>query len=257
MSEHAKELQERFADAAIALMMDQYAQEDGDALLRQYWEQGLQMPEQLDKLCRKTIQKAHKGTLMRSMLKRAARAAACMVILLALSFPLAMSVEAFRVPVLNFVLKHGNGFTGITFSRDSDSFDAMDQLRVFIGSAIPDGYEFKKEHVHVSRFAGTETPTSLLIRYANAQDAVLEILIQKAEGTLNFDSQDADVISMELSDQQAIFIAGDGELRVLWINEIQGQLYSITGYDTGPDAFWECAHTLSEATHQAQDDVIF
>ena len=214
MSEHANELQDRFADAAIALMMDQFAQEDGAVLLQQYRASLEPMPELLDQRCQSIIHKTHKRTLMRSTLRRAAQVAACFLIVLTFAFPMAMSVEAFRIPVLNFMLKHGKGFTEITFAQNSDSFSALDQMRVLIWQAIPEGFHFEIEDVNTSKFAGTENVSSFLIRYADEQNRILEIFIQKAEGSINIDSQDSTVTPMELHSQQAVFVADEEDLRV-------------------------------------------
>lgn len=257
VSEHTNELQDRFSDAAIALMMDQYAQEDGNALLQRYQEVADTMPELLDRHCQRVIQNAHKRTLMRSTLKRAARAAACVFLILTLTCPFAMSVEAIRIPVLNFMLKHGKGFTEITFSQDTDSFSALDQLRTLIWMSIPEGYQFDIENVHTSKFRGTETVSSLLVRYEDNQKDILEISILKAKGSINIDSQDSVVTPMDLYGQQAVFVADEEELRVLWVNESQGQLYSVIGYGTEPDTFWECVHTLSKATQNTQENITF
>jgi len=256
MIDHRSELQEQFSDAAIALMMHEYAQDSGEDLLHKFQDSGEIIPPELDQRCQKAIQKAHKRTLMGSTLQRAARAAACGVILLVLLFPLAMSVEAFRIPTLNFILKYGKGFTGITFSQDSGSFTALDNLRLLLWPTIPEGYEFEAEHVNTVNPRGVEQISSFLIRYQNEDGGKLDIAITKAEGAINVDSQDAQVISMELSGQQAVFIAGEA-LRILWVNEDQGQLYNVVGYNTGPDDFWKCVYALSEATRTAGTQIRF
>ena len=43
-----KVLEERFSDAALLLLMDEYAQADGAELLKSYEKNGLQMPEAVD-----------------------------------------------------------------------------------------------------------------------------------------------------------------------------------------------------------------
>ena len=195
--------------------------------------------------------------LITGTLKRARRIVAGFLLAAILIFPLAMSVEAFRIPVVNYILKHGKGFTEITFYQDSDSFTALDQLRTLIYSAIPDGFQFEVEKVGTSNFRGVERVSSLLIRFQNDQEQVFDICITKAVGSMSIDSQETDVTSLDLYGQPAIFVYQEDELRVLWINEEQQQLYSVSGYGTDPDTFWKCIHTLSHQTQNAQANLCF
>lgn len=256
VDEFTKDLQDRFGDAAIALFMEDWAQDSGEALLRQFQDSKESMPPELDRHCRKTIQKSYKHMLIGSTLKCAARAVACCLLVLCLLFPLAMSVEAFRIPVINFVLKHGNGFLELTFSQSSDSFNSLDSLRMAIWPSIPPEYEFVTEKVGTAHSRGVEYVTSLLVRYQNQDGGKLDIFVSKAAGTTNIDAKDAKTTPMDLYGQQAILVAGEN-LRVLWVNEDQGQLYDVVGYNTGPDDFWACVHTLAQATQVAGTNICF
>lgn len=259
MREHISDLQQRFGDAAMELLMQEYAQTDGDLLLERYRGEcdRVSMPDAMDRHCRNLIQKSYQRMLIISALKRTARVAACILIMLCLAFPLAMSVEAFRIPVLNFILKEGKEFTQVSFAQNTSSFSALDQLRVIIWEAVPDGYQLTLENVHTDKHMGSESITSLFIRFQDDQKRALAIGVTKAAGSISVDSENAETTSMELFGQQAVILAKDGELRAIWVNEEQGQLYDVTGYGTGPDIFWECVHKLANSTQNPQKNISF
>lgn len=259
MSEYENELQDRFADAAMELFLNQYAQDEGEHLLKLYQDQqdADPVPDDLDRRCQSIIERTHKRTLMGSTLQRAARIAACILLALTLTFQVVLNVEAFRIPVLNYILKHGKGFTQISFSQNESSFSALDQLRVLIWTAMPDGYQMEYENVKTSKHLGTEAVSNILTRFENDQGNILEISVLKARGSFNIDSQDATVTSMELYGQQTVFIANDDTLRAIWVNESQQQMYDVIGNGTGPDAFWECVHTLAKATQNTKENISF
>jgi len=259
VSEHANELQQRFADAALELWMEEYAQAEGYRLLEAYRQESSDTArsEALDAHCQKTIRKANQRMLIGSTLKRAARTAACLLIMLMLAFPMAMSVEAFRIPVMNFILKEGKGFTAVSFTQNTSSFSALDYLREVIWEAVPDGYQLSAENVHTDKYMGNETVTSLFVRFQNEKEHFFVISVTKAKGTISIDTDDADITTMELSGQQAVIVAKEDEIRAMWINEDQGQVYDVVGYGTGPDAFWECVHKLSKSTYNPQNNISF
>ena len=140
-------METQFADATITLLLDQYAETDGLRLLQEYQSAPQKMPDTLDSLCQNTIQKAYKSTLIRSTLKRAASAAACILIALTMTSQLIMHVEAFRIPVLNFLLKQEKKFTEISFTGSASHDTTLDQLRMLIWMAVPDSYQFDFEKV--------------------------------------------------------------------------------------------------------------
>lgn len=258
MHKHADELQDRFADSALYMLMDQYAQEDGDILLQEYRNNGpASMPDSMELHCRKTIQKAYHRTVIGSALRRAARWVACAMILFTFFFPLAMHVEAFRIPVINYILKFGKGFTQITFTQDPVSFDSSDLLIQMVTNALPDGYMMNLEHRNTYNDRGVETVTSLLLHLEHSNQSRFQVVVTKAAGSINIDSQDSVVTEMDLLGQPAILVTSADELKILWINEEQKLLYNITAYDTQPDIFWAFVHALSEEVVQAGTRISF
>ena len=114
---HKLELLDQFDDAAFALMMDEYAEAEGERLRMEFEEAtraGLTpaKPDSLDEKCRKQIRREFGKQLRREYAARgkslALRAAACILVALCISATLIMSVEALRVPFWRFLTEeHG------------------------------------------------------------------------------------------------------------------------------------------------------
>lgn len=143
-----KQVYEQYVDATAALFMEHYALALEDAVLA---EKCALMPvsESLDRRCMDTIRKACAKQRRREILKGTGMllksAAVILVALLSLSSVLFMTVEAFRVPVINFFIEQGDGFWAITGKNADDPIDANTD-REFdpnnpLAGLLPEGYE--------------------------------------------------------------------------------------------------------------------
>ena len=110
MSELHKPLpEEQIQDASLLILMDEYAQADGQKLLTNFKASGMTMPVSLDRVCQLQFdqyrRKSEKSTLLRNTVYRVAKIAAVLVLVCSLSANLILSVEAIRVPCLNFFIR--------------------------------------------------------------------------------------------------------------------------------------------------------
>ena len=80
-----------------------------------------EMPEELDAKCRDLIDETFGCARCRARVKRigaaVAKAAMVVLILLGLSTVTVLSVDAFRVPVLNFLIGRNEKYTSIIFNQ--------------------------------------------------------------------------------------------------------------------------------------------
>ena len=139
-----KILEDEFGDAALNLLLDEYSAYHGAQLVEEYQtqEKGNWFPEELDKACRKRIQqKIHRQRLQKTA-SHCAKAAVIMIVCLCLSITMILSVEALRIPVLNFCLVRFPRFSQVlpqaSITSDlSDLFVSLDNNCV---SFEPEGY---------------------------------------------------------------------------------------------------------------------
>ena len=107
-----EKLMERYDDAAFALMMDEYAEAEGEAILAEFRaaaEAGElpEFPEELDKACRNTIRREYarreRRVRLRQLRRAAARVAVAVFAVIGIMSTLVFSVEAWRVPLWKLI----------------------------------------------------------------------------------------------------------------------------------------------------------
>lgn len=164
---HKLELLDQFDDAAFALMMDEYAEAEGERLRMEFEEatrSGMTpaKPDSLDEKCRKQIRREFGKQRRKEYVVRgksvAVRAAACILVALCISATLIMSVEAFRVPFWRFLMEEHGVRTDFDFT-DYDTNDKGGVLDEPLGMEdpvmmyIPVGYRcvsFEKDHGRIA-----------------------------------------------------------------------------------------------------------
>ena len=128
MSENKKlELLDQYDDVTFALLMDEYAEEEGARLRKEFEEAQAagkvsDTPDALDEKCLQMIhrdfaKKRGKENVRKSIRMTSKVAVAAMVFLGVLTTTI-MSVDAFRNPVLNYLLEFQSKYTSIQFSDD-------------------------------------------------------------------------------------------------------------------------------------------
>lgn len=247
---HRLQIETQFTDAALTLLMDEYAESEGARLWDAYEASSVQMPEALDQICQteadRIFSNAHKSTLMSRTAKRAARAAACFILTCSLLSNIVMSVEAFRVPLLNFFLtRQGGRSSTLTFlsepaerSRDDNSVSRM------VSSCMPKGFSLIAESFDTTNFKKQESFSTALYLFENQAGQQFQIQISPAEGTYSIDTEDAEIIQTQINGYDAVYIRKD-YYRVIWLNEALSLYFSITGYDIDEKTFEHCVWAMA------------
>ena len=181
------------------------------------------------------------------VLKSAGKTAACVALILCLTVSLITSVEALRVPVLNFLLKHSPRATTILFQHSAtQSQTQLEELLCILKSNTPTDYALVMEQIYRDEYADPPVIRSVFLAFQNAEENLLMIQVAPAEGTWNVDTEDAALTPMTLEDQQALLIEKDTQIRVLWINETQGLLYDISAHAMEKTDFMNYVTSLAE-----------
>lgn len=251
MDDRRKQIETQFSDAALALMMDDFAEEEGKQLWEAYCEEECCMPAELDARCssqiQHTIDKTSHQSAVRKRWKSAGRAAACLVVLLCLAGTLVSSVEALRVPVLNFIIRHAPQYTSFLFGEaPGSSLTRLEELLSILKISVPDGYTLAAEHIHRDEFPDPPSVHSVFLAYQDADENILMINVAPAEGTLNIDTEDATITKIILAEQEAMLVEKAPEIRVLWINDAQNLYYDVYASNMEKSAFLEYVTPLSE-----------
>lgn len=243
----------RFADAGLALLMDLSAESDGNMLWEEYCVSNCAMPPELDNHCRHQIQKAVRRSKRHSramgFLKTASQLAASFAVILFLTVSLITSVEAIRIPVLNFILKHTPRATAILFqSSPTPSQTQLEELCSILKYSAPEGYTLEVEHIYRDEYTIPPTVTSVFMAFQDENDALLMIHVSPAEGSWSVDTEDAVVTQLVLEGQKAILIEQASRIQMIWINETQKLFYHVTADTMEKTDFMQYVTLLAKET---------
>lgn len=253
MDNHRDHAEMQFADAGLALLLELSTESDGELLWEEYASSHCVMPPALDQKCRSQIQKTiHINKRRRNathILKSVGQLAASLAVVLFLTVSLITSVEALRIPVLNFILKHSPRATAILFqSTATPRQTQLEELCSILKDAVPEGYVLEVEHIYRDEYTVPPTVTSVFVAFQNEDDALLTIHVSPAEGARSVDTENAEVTQMELEGQRALLIEKPPGIQVLWINETQQLVYHVTASTMKKTDFMNYATMLAEET---------
>lgn len=230
-----EELMEQYEDAAFALLMNDYAEQEGTRLLQEFETVQPEMPAALDVRCCDLIHRTYEKQRRKDRVKRTlgtlTRVVTVLLVVVSLCTALVFSVDAIRVPIINFFIEHQDGFMGLSGdgNDDRDSF-ASSTLESF----MPVGY------VH------SRSPSPHVVIYQNAEGHTIRFSIHSLEGTLAVDNEDATVEEISLAGYSGLFIRKGTSLKLIWYDEEQLLVYILTASDLDVTTLWHLAEQIAQ-----------
>lgn len=221
-------LREQYEDALFTLLMDEYAEETGEKLLDEFnHSESAEMPADLDNECRKTIRqhfaRQKNKTRIRKTLRFIGKSVATIVVVFGLASTLFFSVDAIRVPVLNFLLEHQKGYLLVSKFPESSSITANSQDNspqdpTSYICLIPQGYEL---HKYTLKPNGT-----IFVYYTNEAGDVVSLQTVSDEGIFMNDTEDAVIESVTISGYEGTLIQKEG-FDLVWHVPEAGLIYKL------------------------------
>ena len=198
-----------------------------------------EMPEELDAKCRDLIDEAFGSARCRSRLKRigaaVAKAAMVVLILLGLSTVTVLSVDAFRVPVLNFLIDESGKYGAVVIGGDSSQLASdPDSVEEMFEKAIPAGYWLDNRFLDDSQGS---------ITYTNEEGHFLSLAIDSAENSMKVDTEGIEFTPVEFGDYSAVFWEKNG-YHVMWLDSEKQMVYRLWASHLTENDFWHLAYAL-------------
>ena len=244
---HRQQLVEEYEEVTLKLWMDEYAEREGERLWQEYQEANErgevpEISEELDKKCKDLIYSSFRKEKRKQAISHFARSvsriAACLCIILFCSSVVVLSVDAFRIPVINFFLNIENRYSSLSFDEEiSTDASRIDKLKQLSSIAIPTEYNLIIQEIYESG--------SAFICYQNDCNEKITILVNPADGEFNYDTENATQTEMELCGHEAFFVEKDG-FRVIWLNAEEDLIYELFANGMDIDSFWKLAFLLAE-----------
>lgn len=198
-----------------------------------------EMPEALDGRCRELIEEAFTQPRCRSRSKHIsafiARAAVVVLLLFGLSTVMVLSVDAFRVPVLNFLLDNSGKYCSVVLDANAQhEVIAVASVAERFESAIPNEYRL------VDQESSTNHGT---ITYENDDGQLLCLLFETEQNHINLDAEDIEYSPVDFGDYYAVFWEKNG-YSLMWLDNENQVIYRLWASDLDKSEFWKLAYAL-------------
>lgn len=246
MDQRRQQLIEQYEDAALSLLMDDYANEEGERLLKEFEEaknngELPEMPAELDAKCRKLIDQTFAKMERKAHLKRigqsVAKAAVLTLVLLGTVSAMAMSVEAFRVPIFNIVLHISEEYSSLFDGDSNESKTQIQNKKELLGAIIPKGYSLIIDECEED---GSESTC-----YQDADGNIILLDTYPYTGISNVDTEHAESRRVKLLDYDALLLIENG-YRIIWIDPDVNKTFDLSATGLNLEHFLRLASALAE-----------
>lgn len=171
-----------------------------------------------------------------SFMKRLPKVAIITIISLGLITALTMSVDAIRKPFMDYLFTQFSHHATIRFSDEyeEESIEEDDIFEAVENVPVPDGYVLDIKEIDEKRF--------VLLRYENQSDGGIDIIIDIAEGVVDYDTEGFDRQDIIINGHEAVFYTKDDGLMIVWVDKNYSAYYYIRAYSMDENSFWEVAN---------------
>lgn len=235
---------EKLEDAAVSVFMEQYAKVL-DAGIDKKMEECAEdvFPPELEKRCRALIQQEYAKERSRKRRKSALRilrsAAVIAVALLSLCSVLFMTVEAFRLPVMNFFVQKTDRYWQISKQENAnqipDVFNPEDPLR----NVIPDEYV-------LTSLIGSWEEGHITAEYNNQNNSGIILIISPNAGNAQVDAEDASATPYKVLLHNGVKSVEKERIRITWIDEENNKFITLYATNISENMVEIYAETIAE-----------
>lgn len=216
---------EKYEDAAIAVFMDQYAAALAAGIDQEMAAcEDTEFPPELEKRCLELIQKEQTKkkwkVLSRQSLRALRNVAAVVVVLLGLCSVLFVTVEAFRLPIMNFFMEKTDSYWELSGVPNTDKVPDVFNPEDPLDGIIPDEFE-------LMNLTGTLEESNLNAEYKNDGTATISFIVFPSYGKAQIDSEDASSVSCKVLGHDALKSIKDDFVRITWLDGENAKTFTL------------------------------
>lgn len=216
---------EKLEDAAAFVIMEQYAKALNAGINKRMEDCAEEVfPEELDKRCRALIAQASRKSQNKKRRKSALRvlrsAAVVALVMLSLCSILFVSVDAFRVPVMNFFIEKTDRYWQMTANPKEDTIPVRYDTENPLDGIIADIFE-------LTSLSGSVESGDLLAIYNYGDNAKITLFADFSFGNLQVDGENTVVTDTKVAGHAAQLYEKEGFIRLAWLDENVSRAFSI------------------------------
>lgn len=243
---HREKLLEEYEEITMELLMDEYAEAEGEMLWNEFQaaeEDGEvpDIPDDLDQKCRNVIRSASTKINRRVRFTQGLRAlgkvAVFTLVLFGVCSTLVLSVDALRIPVLNFFLRDSDRYTVVALDEQNQSIqEELENIRNGIGFLIPKDFDLVTEDI--------SEHGSLQLIYQNENDGIITLSVTPASGQVIIDTESTNMEKVKINEIDAFYTEKDG-FHIVWMNPEKCLSYDLYANALESGQFWEIVYALA------------
>ena len=221
----SEETREKLEEATVSLFMEQYAKamDAGiDIMMEECADD--EFPEELDKRIRALIAKEstkeRKAKCRKTALRVLRSAAAVFAVMLLTCSVLFVTVEAFRLPIMNFFVDKTDLYWEISSEDKNNDIPDVFNEKDPLGDILSEEFEL------VYR-CGSFTGDNFVADYENSKDQTVSLCIVASGGSNQTDSEDADASYFDLLGYDAMLSTEGNLTRITWIDYDMAKVFTI------------------------------
>ena len=216
---------EKLEDAAVSVFMEEYAKALNAGLDQQMEASAAEeFPKELEERClaliRKETAKQRNQKRKKNALRVLRSAAAVVLVLLSVSSILFMSVEAFRLPIINFFVEKTDRYWQLSGVENEDTaqdvFDPKDPLDGII-----------LDEFVITSITGSWDSECLIVEYSNGNNAVIDFIAVQNDGNVQIDTEDANVVQHKVFGHDAVKSIKENYVRITWLDETNSKIITL------------------------------
>ncbi len=250
MSENKKlELLDQYDDVTFALLMDEYAEEEGARLRKEFEEAQAagEVSDTSDALDEKCLQLIHRDFAkkrgkenVRKIIRMTSKVAVAVMVFLGVATTTIFSVDAFRIPVLNFFIEKYETYSAISIDP-TQTVNAADGLISEGGNNPLEG--LLPEQYHLNTFDNS-IENHLLITYLGDKGEYVSYNVYPASNLTYYDTEGVEAEDVTINGYEALLIEKDG-YRLIWFDGTDNTAHSLTATHLTCVDFWALAEILA------------
>lgn len=247
INKHNEASNEEYEQIMLALLLNEHAEQQGEELLREFEEACVrgelpEVPAELDRKCRKLIDKKRKRIVRKELLVRSVqtigRVVTMLFVVLGVCTALVLSVDAMRTPAINLIREQYKQYSSIGGIKDltnqgEDSIRGVydsESLKLLLDNVVPEGYECVNK-VDMAN-------NTFFIAYLNSTDNLIVLDSFRRESVIKADTENAEIQSMMICGYDGLYLIKDNLRKVIWYMPENEQFYILWADGLEEKAFW-------------------
>ena len=250
MTRH-EELRDNYEDALFALLMDEFAEREGERLLeeneRLKLDPDIVISDELDRRCIKTIAKGKRRKVKYAAYRMISRVAVAVLAVVVLFGTAYAAFPEVRIRTLNLIIELSDQAASLTMGGANSSVQNDDgasavlnedgTLRGYRLPEIPEGFELEYD---------SNTSVSTRIRYTNAYGISIGFSVIAARGTaLNVDTENAEEVkNISIHGYSGLLVKKGEGIDITWADTDQNNFIMISCDGLDEETVWGYAEIM-------------